>query len=254
MRRGASLVFACLTLLAFVAPTTAKSTTYADLKPADQVAFLERETARATAALAEDGVPVPVSAAGLLLVKRELDDYVARIDSAEARPGRERLGAVLDRAAQYAPGIARTFKSEGVPASLGVYVAFVESEYNPCLTSSLGAKGVFQFLPATAARFGLAADDLCDAEKSAVAAARYLQTLRSQFGTSGRGALLAVVAYNQGEKSVASTLANEQDLWAALARTPNAEGTRYLARILAATIVGENPTAFGLQGRPLSER
>lgn len=253
MRHGASLLCTILTVLALGATTPARSTTYATMKSAEQVAFLERATARATATLSEDGKPIAIPAAGLLLVRRELDDYAARIDSADPRPGHDNLRTVFDRATQYAPGIARTFKSEGVPVSLGLSVAFVESEYNACLTSSLGAKGVFQFLPATAERFGLAADDLCDAEKSAVAAARFLRGLRTQFGASGRGALLAVLAYNQGEGAVGTQFPGDADVWAVLARTPDAEGTRYLARVLAAMIVGDNPEAFGLGGRPLSE-
>src|SRR6185369_3670767 len=174
MRRRASFLCACM-LIAFgfaLTPAHAASKSYKDMTAAEQLTFLEREAARATAALTEDGKPIPVTASGLLLIKREVDDYAARVDVSDGRPGHEPLRVVLDRAAQYAPGVSKTFASERVPASLGIYLAFVESEYQPCLESSMGAKGVFQFLPTTASRFGLAAEDLCDVEKSAVAAAR----------------------------------------------------------------------------------
>lgn len=252
MRRGTSLLCALFLLAACASQSLAKNKSYAEMSPSEQLAFLERETARATAAIAEDGKPVPVTASGLLLVKREVDDYASRVGSTNPNPFRDDMRTVLDRAAQYAPGVAKTFKSEGVPVTLGLYLAMIESEYQPCLRSPMGAKGVFQILPTTGARFGLSEDDLCDAEKSAVAAARYLHDTRAQFGASGKGAMLAVIAYNQGERAVNDTLASQQDLWVALAKTPNAEGTRYLARILAATIVGENPEAFGVPGRPLS--
>jgi hypothetical protein len=252
MRLGISLAITALFATLGAAGAAPARQTYSTMKPAEQVSFLEREAARASAALSEDGKPVEITADGLLLVKHEVDDYVSRLDSKDAGPWHEPLGVVLDRGGRYAPGIAKTFQAEGVPPALGIYLALVESEYNECLESPSGAKGVFQFMPSTAARFGLAAEDLCDSEKAAVAAARYLKTLRGQFGASGRGALLAVLSYNQGERAVEGAFGGGADFWGTLARTPKAEGSRYVARILAATIVGENPSAFGLAGKPLT--
>jgi membrane-bound lytic murein transglycosylase D len=251
MRSGISLVCTVLTMVLGIAGA-APAPTYTKMKPAEQVAFLEREAARASAMLSEDGKPAEISADGLLLVKREVDDYASRLESEDSRPWRESIRLVLDRGGRYAPGISKTFQAEGVPPALGIYLAMVESEYNECLESPMGAKGVFQFLPQTGQRFGLAPEDLCDSEKEAVAAARYLKALRGQFGASGRGALVAALAYNQGERKTEETFAGGADFWSTLVRTPNAEGSRYVARILAAAIVGENPAAFGLSGKPLS--
>ncbi len=254
MRLGISLV--CTLLMMVFGPVgghAAGTQGYSKMKPAEQLAFLEREAGRVSAMIAEDGKPIAISADGLLLVKREIDDYASRVESTDARPWRENIRLVLDRGARYAPGISKTFQSEGAPPVLGIYLAMVESEYNECLESPSGAKGVFQFMPATGERFGLVAEDLCDSEKAAVAAARYLRELRKEFGSSGRGAVLAVLSYNQGERKVHETFAETQDVWGTLVRTPNAEGSRYVARILAAAIVGENPSAFGLSGKPLSE-
>jgi membrane-bound lytic murein transglycosylase D len=242
MRRGISVLGACVMLVMGMAANR----TYGEMSAAEKVTFLERETARATALLSEDGKPAPVTPELLLLVKREVDDYVSRVGTADARPWRDSLRAVLDRGEAYGPAIATAFKAEGLPRALGVYVAMVESEYHPCLESPMGAKGVFQILPKTGERFGLSAEDLCDAEKSASVAARYFKNLRAEFGGSGRGVLLSVLAYNQGERKVREAYAPEADLWRTLAREPNSEAARYVPRVLAAAIVGENPSAFGL--------
>ena len=198
MRRGISILGAAVMLLS----SMGGSRTYGEMSAADKVNFLERETARAMALVAEDNQPAAVTPELLLLVKREVDDYASRTASSDERPWRDSLRSVLDRGEAYGPAIATAFKAEGLPRALGVYVAMVESEYHPCLESPMGAKGVFQILPKTGARFGLSAEDLCDAEKSAAAAARYFKALRAEFGASGRGVLLSVLAYNQGERKV----------------------------------------------------
>jgi hypothetical protein len=241
-----------MTMVFGVSGGAAPVRTYKEMSAAEQLAYLERQSARVSATLSEDGKPVSISSDALLLVKREVDDYASRADSTDPRPWRESIRAVLDRGGRYAPAISRTFKAEGLPPALGVYVAMVESEYNECLESPIGAKGVFQFLPKTGERYGLAADDLCDFERSAAAAARYLKDLRSQFGASGRGSLLALLSYNQGERKVEADFGDGRELWSALARTPNAEGSRYVARFFAAAIVGENPADFGLAGQALT--
>jgi len=251
MRLGFSLVCTFLAM-AFGVAGAAPNHTYSQMKPAEQLQFLERETARATAMLSDDGRPVEVTSDGLLLVKREVDDYASRLDSTDARPWRESIRIVLDRGAHYAPSIGTAFRAEGVPPALGIYLAMVESEYNECLESPMGAKGVFQFLPQTGGRYGLAPEDLCNFERSAPAAARYQKDLRAQFGSSGRGALVALLAYNQGERKMKETFGNGESFWGTLVRSPGSEASRYVSRVIAATIVGENPAAFGLSGKPLS--
>ena len=80
MRLGISLVCTVLTaVFGFAGGSSAArtETAYAKMKPAEQLAFLEREVARVSAMIAEDGKPIAVSADGLLLIKREVDDYAA---------------------------------------------------------------------------------------------------------------------------------------------------------------------------------
>jgi len=72
-----------------------------------------------------------------------------------------------------------------------------ESNFNPFAVSPAGAQGIAQFMPSTAAAYGL--DDPFDAEASIDAQAHLMSDLLDQFG--GR-APLALAAYNAGPAPV----------------------------------------------------
>jgi membrane-bound lytic murein transglycosylase D len=98
------------------------------------------------------------------------------------------------------PKLKTIFAAERVPEQL-VWVAEVESGFNPRARSPVGAGGLFQLMPATAKELGLRRwpfDQRYQVEPSAQGAARHLKRLHTQFGDWR----LALAAYNAGAGTV----------------------------------------------------
>ena len=90
-------------------------------------------------------------------------------------------------------------KRHGVDARILRAICFVESRFRLNAVSPKGARGPMQFMPDTAARYGLR--DPHNPEQAIDAAARYFRDLLRKF--DGR-VDLALAAYNAGEGAVSS--------------------------------------------------
>ena len=200
-------------------------------------------------------------------IKRAVEAYANRIGNNRGdRTGTGDARFVFERGKAHAPALAGAFEQRGLSPLFGLYIPLIESEYvNEARPNSVGAIGMFQFMPQTGKRFGLTEADLLDTGKAADAAARYIAASIALFANDGMKEALAVLAYNRGEGNVKNDLrrfaANRDEACSICALTAARDGSDetfsrenvyYVPRFFAAAIIGENPQAFGLSVQPLS--
>jgi hypothetical protein len=131
---------------------------------------------------------------------------------------------------EYAGPIGRASQRWSVSATLLAAQLEQESGFNPNAVSSAGARGIAQFMPDTAAAYGLS--DPTDAAAAIDAQAHLMRDLLRQFGSVP----LALAAYNAGAAKVA----------ACGCIPPIPETTAYVAAILG--LMGGAGDAAGLGG------
>ncbi|MBA2565463.1 MAG: lytic transglycosylase domain-containing protein [Gemmatimonadetes bacterium] len=109
---------------------------------------------------------------------------------------RERFIQGVAFSGRYQSHVEQIFREEGVPVEL-TYLPFVESMYNITAYSSVGAAGIWQFMPGTGRLFMRVdgtVDERMDPIRAARAAARLLRQNHDRLGTWP----LAITAYNHG--------------------------------------------------------
>lgn len=110
---------------------------------------------------------------------------------------RERFRRGLEISGRYDKAFREVFRSAGLPEDLA-YLPHVESSFQVNARSSVGAAGVWQFMPSTGRLFdmevGKAVDERLDPVIASEGAARYLQDAYSRLGSWP----LAVTSYNHG--------------------------------------------------------
>lgn len=155
----------------------------------------------------------------------------------------------LERAGKYKELIQKELKAKGLPTEL-FYLAMIESGLNPYARSRAGAGGIWQFMPGTARRYGLTinywVDERRDPVKSTKAAISYIEDLYLQFGNLA----LALASYNAGEAKVQRVVETHQteDYWELIEYPGLRNETKdYLPKMIAATIIARNPSAYGFK-------
>jgi len=164
-------------------------------------------------------------------------------------PRRDVVHLWVGRSGRYLGMIREVLQSRGLPEELA-YTAMIESGFNPVAVSRMGAKGMWQFMAATARSYGLRVDrwidERLDPEKSTIAAAAYLKDLYNIFGSW----TLAQAAYNAGETKVIRAIraTGSSDFWM-LAKTNHLhpETKDFVPAIHAATLIAENPGQYGFE-------
>lgn len=153
----------------------------------------------------------------------------------------------LKRSRLYVPIITEILRDQNMPEDL-VYLAMIESGFNPKAYSRAKASGPWQFIYSTGDRYGLDVnywvDERRDPEKSTVAAAKYLKDLFNQFGCW----YLAAASYNAGEGRIGRAIEkhNTNDFWELYKydRIPK-ETREYIPQLIAAAIIAKDPVKFG---------
>lgn len=173
-----------------------------------------------------------------------------------AGKGRKTLETGFMRSAKYRAYAEQIFAEHGVPTEL-IWLAQVESVWQPVASSPAAARGIWQFIPATGSRFGLRqdswVDERLDPEKSTIAAAKYLRYLGTHFGGDW---LLAMAAYNCGENGLERAIqrAGYADFWVLREKGMIPQETRnYVPAILAVIAIAKHPENYGVSIAPADE-
>ena len=203
--------------------------------------------------VAKGGLPMPTDAelkerlsylSGCLELKSHpvVKGYIRTYVQLKTEKARTMLGKRLT----YFPLFEEKFKEYGLPTDLK-YLSVVESALNPKAVSRVGATGLWQFMPATGAEYGLrtssVVEDRSDPVKSTDAAARHLRDLYNMYSDWA----LALAAYNSGAGRVNAAIkkAHSRDFWSIQRYLPQ-ETRNYVPAFIAATYICNYYATHGL--------
>lgn len=209
----------------------------------DSLKVVKTKDLRQNSVLVAPPIPAKVTFAG---EKVPLQDFEVR-----ERFDRELLNVVynyaqtifiLKRANRWKDDILKTLREENIPEDF-FYLMAAESHFGNG-TSVKGARGFWQFMPATAKHYQLEVSDFvderCHVTLATKAACRYLKDAYQRFGNW----TLVAASYNMGVGGVKSVLDQQQqgnyyDLLL------NQETSRYLFRILALKLILSDSENYG---------
>ncbi|MEO8628127.1 MAG: transglycosylase SLT domain-containing protein [Betaproteobacteria bacterium] len=121
----------------------------------------------------------------------------------------EYVQRMIERSSRYLYFIVEELEKRDMPMEIAL-LPMIESAFNPQAYSPMRAAGIWQFIPSTGKRYGLAQNFWYDGRRDVPAATRaaldYLQVLHGMFGDWQ----LALAAYNWGENAVARAVAKNR--------------------------------------------
>jgi membrane-bound lytic murein transglycosylase D len=176
-----------------------------------------------------------------------VESWIKRFTGSQRRS----MAIYLERKTRYEDLITTKLAQRGMPKDL-IYLAMIESGFNPRAKSPVAARGLWQFMSPTARQYGLKVtrrvDERTNPARSTDAAIRYLNTLHKRFGSW----YLAAAAYNTGQGRVARimrqetgrTRGSDADYYRIAHRLPK-ETRDYVPKLIAAARIGNNPAAYG---------
>ncbi len=163
---------------------------------------------------------------------------------------KNRFSSWLARSEKYFPFMKTLLREHGLPEDL-VYMALIESGFNPYAYSRSKASGPWQFIYFTGKRYGLRSDwwidERRDPEKSTIAAAKYLKDLYDMFECW----YLAAAGYNAGERKIVAAMQRYQteDFWELTKYSYLKQETKdYVPQMIAAALIAKDPEKYGFVG------
>lgn len=164
---------------------------------------------------------------------------------------RERFAVWLERKPKYEEMISAKLAAHDMPQDL-IYLAMIESGFNPKAYSHAKAGGLWQFIAETGQRYGLTVNKQVDErnhpDKATDAALAYLTDLHDRFGSW----YLAAAAYNTGENRVGRIMrevtgkerGTDADYYRISSRLPR-ETRDYVPMMIAAARISKDPAKYG---------
>jgi membrane-bound lytic murein transglycosylase D len=183
------------------------------------------------------GEPIPVSNE---FVAEKLMNIIKRMRSIASMP------SIRASANAYFPYIESQLIAHGLPVDFK-YLPIVESNFQ-LLVSKAGAKGFWQFMPATARDYGLRVDDIIDErediEKSTVAACRLIKDYYNYIFRTHKfySWALTAAAYNFGNGNISKAIRSQGSNYYTMSLNP--ETAQYVYKIIAVKELFENPELY----------
>jgi membrane-bound lytic murein transglycosylase D len=212
------------------------------------VAAASAAALRAAAAEASSGAALASAGLDLNVEHAQIDRWVQRLTTSLKGDFEQSLTR-MDR---YSGMITAKLDARQMPREL-IYLAMIESNFDPSARSRVSAVGLWQFMSPTGRQFGLSigkrVDERKNPAKATDAALTYLSQLHDRFGSW----YLAAAAYNSGQGTVSRALKSvtgktqgtDEDFFRILSKLPK-ETQDYVPKLIASARVGSDPARYGL--------